>query len=88
VRGRILAACADVLERVLPGGGGGIRLMPGGMRGGGAGLEVDGLLQQSRDALHFELDCGGGDAPLVFAAHVCDLSMQRLRMAMLLGTHY
>jgi hypothetical protein len=84
----ILAACTDVLQRIVPCGGGGLRLRPGGMRGGGAGLEVDRLLQQSRDALHFELDGGGGDAPLVFAAHVCDLTMQRLWMAMLLGTHY
>jgi hypothetical protein len=42
--------------------------------GAGAGLEVDGLLQQARDALHFELDCGGGDAPLVSAAHDVHLS--------------
>jgi hypothetical protein len=39
------------------------------VRRAGAGLEVDGLLQQARDALHFKLDCGGGDAPLVSAAH-------------------
>jgi hypothetical protein len=44
------------------------------VRGGGAGLEVDGLLQQARDALHFELDCGGGDTPLVSAAHDVHLS--------------
>lgn len=37
------------------------------VRGAGAGLEVDGLLQQAGDALHFELNGGGGDAPVVFA---------------------
>jgi hypothetical protein len=42
------------------------------VRGAGAGLEVDGFLQQARDPLHLEFDCGAGDAPLVFAAHdVC-----------------
>ena len=40
-----------------------------GVRGTGAGLEVDGFLQQARDALHLELDCAGGDAPLISAAH-------------------
>jgi hypothetical protein len=38
-----------------------------GVRGAGPGLEVDGLLQQPRNALHLELDCGGGDPPLIFA---------------------
>lgn len=61
--------------------------LPDGMRGAGAGLEVDGLLQQSGDALHFELDGGGGDAPVVFH-HAVDFNMQGLWMAMLLGAHY
>jgi hypothetical protein len=30
---------------------------------------VDGLLEQAGDALHFELDGGGGDTPVVSAAH-------------------
>jgi hypothetical protein len=51
------------------GGGFGLVALAQGVRGGGAGLEVDGFLQQARDALHLELDCGGGDAPLVSAAH-------------------
>ena len=46
------------------------------VRRAGAGLEVNGLLQQARDALHFELDGGGGDAPVVFAAHGVDLTMR------------
>jgi hypothetical protein len=39
------------------------------VRRASAGLELDGFLQQARDALHLEFDCAGGDAPLVFAAH-------------------
>jgi hypothetical protein len=54
----------------------------------GAGLEVNGLLQQARDALHFELDGGGGDAPVVSAAHVGYSTMGSGLTAMLLGTHY
>lgn len=38
------------------------------VRRAGAGLEVDGLLQEAGDALHFELYGGGGDAPVVSAA--------------------
>jgi hypothetical protein len=51
------------------GGGFGLVALAQGVRGAGAGLEVDGFLQQARDALHLELDCAGGDAPLVSAAH-------------------
>jgi hypothetical protein len=51
------------------GGGFGLVTLAQGVRGAGAGLEVDGFLQQARDAFHLELDCGGGDAPLVSAAH-------------------
>ena len=39
------------------------------VRRAGAGLEVNRFLQEARDALHFELDGGGGDAPVVSAAH-------------------
>jgi hypothetical protein len=49
---------------------------------------MDGFLEQARDALHFELYGGGGDAPLVFAAHGCYLSHGGMRMAMVLETHY
>ena len=51
------------------GGGFGLVALAQGVWGAGAGLEVDGFLQQARDALHLELDCGGGDAPLVSAVH-------------------
>jgi hypothetical protein len=51
------------------GGGFGLVTLAQGVWGAGAGLEVDGFLQQARDALHLELDCAGGDAPLVSAAH-------------------
>jgi hypothetical protein len=50
----------------------------------GAGLEVGGLLQQAGDALHFELDCGGRDAPLLMVL----LSHVGMRKAMALETHY
>lgn len=70
------------------GGGLGLVALAEGVRRGGAGLEVDGLLQQAGDALHFELDGGGGDAPVVFAAHDVHLSHVGCRKAMLLGTHY
>lgn len=50
-------------------GGGGFVALAQGVRGAGAGVEVDGLFEQARDALHFELDGGGGDAPVVSAAH-------------------
>jgi hypothetical protein len=39
--------------------------MAHGMRGAGARLEVDGLLQQARDALHLPFDRGTGDAPFI-----------------------
>jgi hypothetical protein len=57
--------------RLRDGLGGGFGLVALAQRvwGGGAGLEVDGFLQQARDALHLELDCAGGDAPLISAAH-------------------
>ena len=48
-------------------GGFGLVTLAQRVRGAGAGLEVDGSLQQARDALHFEFDCAAGDAPLVFA---------------------
>jgi hypothetical protein len=51
------------------GGGFGLVTLAQRVRRAGAGLEVDGFLQQARDALHLELDCAGGDAPLVSAAH-------------------
>jgi hypothetical protein len=55
-----------------PGGGLGVVALGKRVRGAGAGLEVDGFLQQARNPLHLEFDCGAGDAPLVFAAHsVC-----------------
>jgi hypothetical protein len=63
-----LAAFALWLRDGL-GGGFGLVALAQGVRGTGAGLEVDGFLQQARDALHLELDCAGGDAPLISAAH-------------------
>ena len=51
------------------GGGFGLVALAQRVRGAGAGLEVDGFLQQACDALHLELDCAAGDAPLVSAAH-------------------
>jgi hypothetical protein len=50
-------------------GGFGLVALAQRVRGDGAGLEVDGFLQQARDALHLEFDCATGDAPLVSAAH-------------------
>jgi hypothetical protein len=58
--------------------GGGLGLVPLAerVRSAGAGLELRGFLQQARDALHFEFDCAGGNAPVVFAAHDVDLTMR------------
>jgi hypothetical protein len=53
--------------------GGGLGLVPLAerVRSAGAGLELRGFLQQARDALHFELDCGGRDAPVISAHDAC-----------------
>lgn len=68
-RHRPSGAAYEVRSGIRLGGSDTLMALPNGMRCAGAGMKLGRLLQQASETLHFKLDGGGSDAPVVLHDH-------------------